>query len=169
MAQGFCAVTRIVELGSPSQDKIQPKRPRTQARRLSMRRSGLTGSSQPSEAGLTSGLPKVVCRGIRSLAPRAHDMRRPHELKRCQHKTEPGLPRPLRSFDAPCYYTTLTCSGRSRFQDGFVGSGKCFLFGGPSKNRPSAALGNCSAGAGLRSRSQLNHQLTISAHPPHDL
>jgi len=44
---------------------------------------------------------------------------------------------------ALCYYTTLTCSGRSRFQDGFVGSGKCLLFGRPGKNRSSAAFGNC--------------------------
>jgi hypothetical protein len=31
------------------------------------------------------------CRGIKSLALNARDKRRPHELQRCQRKTDPGL------------------------------------------------------------------------------
>jgi hypothetical protein len=60
------------------------------------------------------------------------DKHRPHELERCPHRGEPGLQRPSRSLTHR--------SERSRYQNGFVGSGKCSCSAGQGKSLPSAAF-----------------------------
>jgi hypothetical protein len=77
-------------------------------------------------------LPVPVGRGAFSLRWRplltGRDKHRPHELERCPHRGEPGLQRPSRSLTHR--------SERSRYQNGFVGSGKMFLFGRPGQKPP---------------------------------